>query len=104
MPEDPTEVKDAEQLNTEQTRDSSHCYVTSEFNVGDKVRHRASGRIVIVTTQLVTCVAHRPIELCYLRLDRSTCRFEPTGRYNLSFDFGDDAEGINGVLLESAEE
>jgi hypothetical protein len=79
---------------------SSHGYVAAEFDVGDKVRHRASGRIAIVTAKLVVCVAHHQLELCYLRWDRSPCRFEPTGRYNLSFDIGDDAESVNGVLLE----
>ena len=72
----------------------------AEFDIGDKVRHRASGRIAIVTAQLFACVTHRSSEMCFMMLDRSTCRFEPTGRYNLSFDFGDDAEYVSGVLLE----
>lgn len=74
------------------------------FDVGDRVRHRASGRIAIVTAILYGCVKHPPLALCGLRLDRSECRLEPTGQYHLSFDFDEDAESVSGFLLERADD
>ena len=80
-------------------------YVAPVFQVGDRVRHRASGKVAVVTARLFACVKHPPLALCALKLDRTECQMEPTGRYSLSFDFGDDneLEGVEGFLLERVE-
>jgi len=75
-----------------------------EFNVGDLVRHRASHRGAVVIGVEMRCINHSRFELCCLNVDRSLCNLQPTGCYDLSFDFGDESQSaVDGILLELVE-
>ncbi len=79
-----------------------------KFNVGDLVRHRASGKLVIVTGQNYRCIepAHvtRFGHVISPRPLRPLCKPGFAGTYNVSVDFGDELEFVSELLLETIEE
>lgn len=74
----------------------------TEFNVGDRVRHKASGREAIISFVYRRCAVHSSFPCCgsVVRPVSDDCDFQPNGRFDVSFDFGDDLEDVAGFLLE----
>ena len=72
------------------------------YALGDLVRHRASEKKAVVIDVEHRCITHPPLALCMMRLDRKDCVMEPTGTYSLSYNFDEEENGIDGLLLEKA--
>jgi len=74
---------------------------SATFTTGDKVRHRASGELGIVTAVNQKCVSPGHV-WCGLNVNRSACVFEPSGTYDLSIGF-DKTITADGEVLELVE-
>ena len=75
---------------------------TKTFNVGDTVKHRASGKKGIISSVSYTCEIHSPILICALWDDRTTCRPKHNGFYTLNIDFKEEIE-IHEIFIEKAD-
>ena len=73
---------------------------TKAFNVGDIVKHRASGKEGIISSVSYACEVHPPISLCALRIDRSTCRLKRNGFYTINIDFNENIE-VHEIFIEA---
>ena len=74
---------------------------TKTFNVGDIVKHRASGKKGIIAGVSYTCEAHPPISMCAFRADRTTCKLKRNGFYTLNLDFNEDIK-VHETFIEKA--
>ena len=74
------------------------------LEVGERVKHRASGKFAIVTVVYYVCTIHAPVCMCVLRINRDDCKLERTGIYKLSFGFKEEADEVHGYLLTRAPE
>lgn len=70
------------------------------FNVGDIVKHRASGKEGIISSVSYACEVHSPISMCALRSDRTTCKLKRNGFYTLNVDFNEDIE-VHEIFIEA---
>lgn len=70
------------------------------YALGDLVRHRASGKKAVVTHVDHRCTKHPAMDLCCMKSDRKECVLVPNGTYSLSYNFEEENNGIDGLLLE----
>lgn len=81
---------------------------TNTHNVGDIVKHRASGKKGIISSVSYSCETHPPILFqktgpatsCALRTDRSTCKMKRNGFYTLNIDFNEDIK-VHEIFIEA---
>lgn len=74
---------------------------TKTFNVGDIVKHRASGKKGIISGVSHICEVHSPVLMCALRDDRTTCKLKRNGFYTVNVDFNEEIE-IHEIFIEKA--
>ena len=91
------EGKETEKKQKGEQSGEAPCYA-----LGDLVRHRASGKKTVVIGVEHVCIAHPPLALCVMRLDRTDCKMDPTGTYSLSYNFDEEENGVDGLILEKA--
>ena len=65
---------------------------TNTFNVGDIVKHRASGKEGIISGILYMCEVYSSISQCAFWDDRTACKLKRNGFYTVNVDFNEDVE------------
>lgn len=75
---------------------------TSLFDIGDLVKHRASGQVGIIKGINEKCVNPIHINTLYC-ISGKGCFYRPSGTYDLSIGLKESIDEIDGYLLEKAE-
>jgi hypothetical protein len=72
------------------------------FKQGDKVRHRASGEIGIITVVVEACFKHN--HLHHMNGYSNDCYMEKSDCYDVSLGFDNNVKYVSGYLLELVDE